>query len=223
MPKIQPEKSFLEELRKEFQPLRRKILAHPFVASVENGKASREKLKYFVKQQFHIINGDFRNLALYIAFSPTQWIRDFFLELINGESSALYNLFKLAKAVGVDAKRLESSEPDAGSLAFTNYFTRLATYGTAGEIASALIIDFEVWGENCNKLSKGLKKHYQLTSEDTRFLEGFYPINPKFYDNVMKIIGDFVTKEKERIKMRTAARLGLDYELIFWNTIHKHR
>jgi hypothetical protein len=129
----------------------------------------------------------------------------------------------LAKAVGVDAKRLESSEPDAGSLAFTNYFTRLANYGTTGEIVSDLIIDFEVWGENCNKLSKGLKKHYQLTSEDTRFLEGFYPINPKFYDNAMRIIGDFVTKEKERIKMRTAARLGLDYELIFWNTIHKHR
>jgi thiaminase len=129
----------------------------------------------------------------------------------------------LAGALGVDAEELEDSEPHAGSLAFTNYFTRLATYGTAGEIASALTIDFEVWGENCLRLSKGLKKHYKLTTEDTEFLEGFYPISPQFYDNTIKIIGDYVIKEKERKKMRVAVRLGLDYELIFWDTVERYK
>src|SRR3972149_3998174 len=149
MAKIHSARKFLEELREEFQPLRKRILTHPFVGSVEKGEASVEKLKFFVEQQFHIVNGDFRNLALYIAFSSNQWIRDFFFELIQGERSALDNLFKMAKALGIGDQELEASEPHAGSLAFTNYFTRLATYGTAGEIASAIIIDFEVWGENC--------------------------------------------------------------------------
>jgi thiaminase len=219
MAKIHSARKFLEELREEFKPLRKRILTHPFVGSVEKGKASVEKLKFFVEQQFHIVNGDFRNLALYIAFSSNQWIRDFFFELIQGERSALDNLFKMAKALGIGDQELEASEPHAGSLAFTNYFTRLATYGTEGEIASAIIIDFEVWGENCSRISKGLKKHYNLTSEDTKFLDGFYPITSQFYDKITNIIGEYTRTEKDMKKMLIATRLGLDYELMFWDTM----
>src|SRR4030067_692103 len=154
MAKIHSARKFLEELREEFQPLRKRILTHPFVGSVEKGKASVEKLKFFVEQQFHIVNGDFRNLALYIAFSSNQWI-----------------------------------------------------------------IDFEVWGENCSRISKGLKKHYNLTSEDTKFLDGFYPITSQFYDKITNIIGEYTRTEKDMKKMRIATRLGLDYELMFWDTM----
>jgi len=205
MAKIHSARKFLEELREEFQPLK--------------GKASVEKLKFFVEQQFHIVSGDFRNLALFIAFSPNQRIRDFFFELIQGERSALDNLFKMAKALGIGDQELEASEPHAGSLAFTNYFTRLATYGTEGEIASAIIIDFEVWGENCSRISKGLKRNYNFTSEDTKFLDGFYPITSQFYDKITKIIGEYARIEKDIKKMRIATRLGLDYELMFWDTM----
>ncbi len=219
MGKIQSARKFLDEVREEFQPLRKKILTHPFVGSVEKGKASVEKLRFFVEQQFHIVSGDFRNLALFIAFSSNQWIRDFFFELIHGERTALDNLFRMAKALGIGDQELDASEPHAGTLAFTNYFTRLATYGTAGEIASAIIIDFEVWGENCSRISKGLKKHYNLTSEDTEFLDGFYPISSQFYDKITKIIGEYTRTEKDMKKMRIATRLGLDYELMFWDTM----
>jgi thiaminase len=125
----------------------------------------------------------------------------------------------MAKALGIGDQELEASEPHAGSLAFTNYFTRLATYGTEGEIASAIIIDFEVWGENCSRISKGLKKHYNLTSEDTKFLDGFYPITSQFYDKITNIIGEYTRTEKDMKKMLIATRLGLDYELMFWDTM----
>ncbi len=216
-------KKFLEELREEFQPLQDRILAHPFINRVEKGKAPDSKLKFFVKQQFHIVSGDFRNIALYIAFSPDRRIRDFFFGLIQGERSALENLFKMAEALGISPRELEESEPHAGALAFTNYFTRLATQGSAGEIASAMAIDFEVWGENCGRLSKGLKKHYGLSAQDTKFLDGFYPITPQFYDDVISIIGEYAGTAGGRKKMRTAAKLGLDYELMFWDTVEGYK
>jgi thiaminase/transcriptional activator TenA len=216
-------KKFLEELKEEFQPVIKKILTHPFVDGVEKGEAPDYKLRFFVKQQFHIVSGDFRNLALYIAFSPNRRIRDFFFELIQGERSALDNLFKMAEALGVSTKELEDSEPHPGSLAFTSYFTRLAAYGTAAETACAIILDFEVWGENCSRLSIGLKKHYNLTAQDTKFLDGFYPVTPQFYDNIINIIGEYVGTAENRKKMRIAARLGLDYELMFWDTMEGHK
>lgn len=216
-------KKFLEELRGDLQPLRDRILTHPFIDRVEKGKAPNFKLKFFVKQQFHIVSGDFRNIALYIAFSLNQGIRDFFFGLIQGERNALENLFKMAEALGISVRELEDSEPHAGTLAFTSYFTRLATQGTAGEIASAIVIDFEVWGENCNRLSKGLKKHYGLSAQDTKFLDGFYPITPQFYDDIISIIGEYAATPGNRKKMRTAARLGLDYELMFWDTFEKYK
>src|SRR5574341_217799 len=111
MAKIHSARKFLEELREEFQPLRKKILTHPFVGSVEKGKAYVEKLKFFTEQQFHIVSGDFRNLALFTAFSSNQWTRDFFFELILGERSALDNLFKMAKALGIGGRELGASEP----------------------------------------------------------------------------------------------------------------
>ena len=91
-----PHPTYIDNLRKEFRPLRRKILSHPFVISVEKGKAPIRKLKFFTIQQFHIIHGDLRNIGLYISLSPEPWIRDFFLELIQGERFALANLFILA-------------------------------------------------------------------------------------------------------------------------------
>ncbi|HEX3037033.1 MAG TPA: hypothetical protein VHT73_18265 [Thermodesulfobacteriota bacterium] len=216
-------KKFLDGLREEFQPLLEKILTHPFINRVEKGKAPDYKLRFFIEQQFHIVSGDFRNIALYIAFSPSQRIRDFFFGLIQGEHNALENLFRMAEALDITVRELEDSEPDAGALAFTNYFTRLATYGTAGEIASAMVVDFEAWGENCSRLSKGLKKHYGLSAEDTKFLDGFYPITPQFYDDVISIIREYAGTAGNRKKMRTAVRLGLDYELMFWDTMEKYK
>jgi len=214
---------FLNSLRKEFKTLRKEILSHPFIASIERGKAPVEKLKFFTEQQYHIINGDLRNLALYIAISPEQWIREFFIELIQGECTALANLYKMADAMGVTKGELEASEPDARTLAFTNYFTRLGAYGTLGEISAAILLDFECWGENCFRLSKGLKKHYGLTHEDTKFLDAFYPISNQFYKNIIRIIREFAGSSEDRNRIKTAVRLGLDYELMFWDTINNHK
>ncbi len=217
-----PNYRYLDDLRKEFRSLRRKILSHPFVISVEKGKAPIKKLKFFTIQQFHIIHGDLRNIGLYISLSPEPWIRDFFLELIQGERVALANLFILAKRFDIKKKELANSEPHAYTLAFTNYFTRLAIYGTLGEICGSLIMDFECWGENCYRLSKGLKKNYGFSAEDTKFLDSFYPIPDQFYDTIIKIMKEFSNPAINRKRIKTAVRLGLDYELMFWDTINAH-
>lgn len=213
---------YLEDIRKEFHPLRKNILSHPFVKGFERGIFPLEKLRFFAKQQFHIINGDLRNLALYVALSPEQWIRNFFIDLIQEERIALENLFKFAGALKLSIKELKYSEPHSYCLAFTNYFTRLATYGTLGEIAASILLDFECWGENCNRLSKALKKLYGLSPDETKFLDGFYPIPKEFYETIIKIIGKHSLTSEDRKRIRTAVRLALEYELMFWDSVNNH-
>lgn len=213
---------YLEDIRKEFHPLRKNILSHPFVKGFERGIIPLEKLRFFAVQQFHIINGDLRNLALYVALSSEQWISDFFIDLIQGERMALENLFKFAGALKLSIKELKDSDPHSHCLAFTNYFTRLATYGTLGEIAASILLDFECWGENCNSLSNALNKRYGLSPDETKFLDGFYPIPKEFYETIIKIIGKQSQTSEDRKRIRTAVRLALEYELMFWNSVNKH-
>lgn len=216
----QSAEEFISGLAKDFGPLTRKILSHPFIREAEAGKLSKQKLQRFVKEQYHIILGDFRNLALYLATAPELWIQDFFLVMVNAERSAYEHLLQLGKALGV-TEDMRNSDPLPGALAFTSFFTRLASHGSHGQVASAIVLDLEVWGENCRKLSDALKKNYGLTSEDTGFLDAFHPVSLEFKARAMKIVEHYLPRPKEEKNMRIACRLALEYELMFWDAVYQ--
>jgi len=202
------------------EPLTKRILGHAFIGEAKEGRLSREKLRRFVKEQYHIITGDFRNLALYTAFAPEMWIQDFFLAILNAERKAYDNLVILGKALGVGLEEMARSEPMPGALAFTNYFTRLATHGSIGQVASALVLDLDVWGANCHALSEALRGRYSLRREDTAFLDAFHPVPEDFRERAAKVIEYYLVKQGEEGKMRESARLALEYELMFWDTVY---
>ncbi len=212
--------SFVQSLARELEPLARRILDHAFIKDAEAGRLGREKLRQFVKEQYHIITGDFRNLALYTAFAPEMWIQDFFLGVLNAERKAYDNLIRLGKAFDVSLDEMIRAEPTPGAFAFTNYFTRLATHGSIGQVASAMVLDLDVWGTNCHRLSEALRKRYGLKADDTGYLDAFYPIPPEFRDHGIRIIECYLKEEGEERKMRESARLTLEYELMFWDTVH---
>ena len=55
---------FVDTLTRKFSSVVYKILHHPYLLSVEGKKLSRENLKVFVCEQYHIISNDKRNFAL---------------------------------------------------------------------------------------------------------------------------------------------------------------
>jgi hypothetical protein len=96
-----------------------------------------------------------------------------------------------------------------------------AIYGLDVEILTAVLVDFPVWGANCGKMSSALKKNYDYSSNSCIFLDKFAtPLPEHFVNQSNELIKNALpTYEKE---MRRAARLILDYELSFWNTIYKY-
>lgn len=211
---------FIAELIAELDPMRNIIREHPFVAEVERGSFPKEKLRYFVIDQYYIINGDLRNDALLILRSPNDWIRDFFIEAVKGERTVLGFLPALAEAVGIEEKELPQTEPSVLGLAFTNFFASLALYGNPGETASAMTLDFDVWGENCHRMAQALKKHYGFSPEQVKFLDFFYPVSTEFKEATALMMEEYGKTSEEKQRLRRAARLAVEYELLFWDAAY---
>lgn len=197
------------------------ILKHPYILALENKEINKDKLELFVFEQYHIIKNDRRNFALMISKASSDTAAKLFLDCLSAEGEALDTLDIMAKELGVSVNGIESYEPLAGCNAYTNYLTRLAVYGSDAEILTALLIDFPIWGDNCGKMSSALKKNYGYTDSSCVFLDKF----------AAPLSEDFVSKSNDLVKsalpiyekkMSRAARLTLEYELSFWDTIYNY-
>ncbi|PWU81239.1 MAG: hypothetical protein DLM72_08060 [Candidatus Nitrosopolaris wilkensis] len=89
------------------------------------------------------------------------------------------------------------------------------------EILTALLIDLPVWGANCSKISSILKKNYGFSEKSCIFLDKLACPLPEMFVNKSKELIEIAILEREKY-LQTAARLILDYELCFWDTIYKH-
>lgn len=197
------------------------ILNHSYLDALDNNKITKQKLEVFVCEQYHIISNDKRNFALMISKTSDETATKLFTTCMNTEFNALENLTLMAEGLGIDKTKIHNYEPLAGCQSYTNYLTKLAVYGLDAEILAALLVDFPVWGSNCSKMSSALKKNYGFTVNSCLFLDKFAsPLQEEFVNDSSKLIDSVLPKyEKE---MYTAAKLILDYELSFWDTIYKY-
>ena len=209
--------NFVESITRRFSFVVDKILHHPYLLYVEN-QSSKEDLKVFVCEQYHIISNDKRNFEFVASRTPNSLSGSLFQECIAFESMALDNLFLLANELNLDTAQLKSYEPLAGCQAYTNYMTKLCLCGSEAEILVAVITDFPIWGKSCKRISIALKKNYRFTEDSCRFLDRFAaPLPEEFLKKSNEVIQSNVSTYRK--EMETTARLILDYELMFWDTL----
>jgi thiaminase len=213
--------NFVESVTRKFSFVVDKILHHPYLLYVENKKLSKEHLKVFVCEQYHIISNDKRNFAFVASRTSNTLSADLFQECLSFESLALDNLFLLANELNLDTAQLKTYGLLAGCQAYTNYLTRLCLYGSEAEILVAILTDLPIWGKNCKRISTALKKNYGFTGDCCLFLDRFAaPIPEEFLKKSNEVIESSLSTYRK--EMETAARLILDYELMFWDTIYQH-
>ena len=197
------------------------ILYHPYLDALEKNEIAKEKLKIFVCEQHYIIRNDKRNFALMISKTSDDTATKLFTTCLHVELNALENLTLMAEELDIDRTKMHNYEPLAGCQSYTNYLTKLAVYGSDAEILAALLVDFRVWGSNCGKMSSILKKNYGFTVNSCLFLDKFASsLQEEFVNESSKLIDSAFPKYEKN--MYTAARLIVDYELSFWDTIYKY-
>ena len=198
-----------------------RILNHPYISSIDNGKMPKEKINLFACEQYYIISNDRRNFAIMASRASDNTSADLFQECVKVEDRALENLYLLINELNIRKKELDFYEPIAGCQAYTNYLSKLVLHGSASLIVVAMWVDLPIWGKNCGRIGDSLKRNYEFTEESCLFFHNFAaPLSQDYLKKSNEIItSNLHINNKE---LRTAARLVLDYELLFWDTIYQY-
>jgi thiaminase len=209
----------VRQARAEAAPVEQQLLAHPYIRAIEEGRLPRDELRRFVGEQWHIISSDLRSVAQLVSRFGATPAGPFFLDVLGGERAALAALAPLAAAVGATFTDLPGYEPLAGAHAYTCYMAWLGTYGSAGEVAAAYVVNFPAWGECCGRLSAGLRARYDFALADVGFFDLFAAPPAGFEEAALAVIQEDLDRGGDSRLMLRAARLLQAYELLYWDTL----
>lgn len=209
--------ALLKEVREQLAPLNEKILNHPYLAEAEKGSLHRDKVKAFVTNQYYIISYDIKSLALMVSRATTRKEADFFKTVLDGDVAGLGLLVKLGNSLGFSVERLENDNITPEAVAYSHYLVALASFGSPGEQAMALILNLPVWGANCRRLSQALRARYGV--DETGFLDIFTSPMDEAEGEARQVMAGYLPARRE--PMKRAARLIQVYELMFWDGIYQ--
>jgi thiaminase len=210
----------VELARQDIETVADRLRHHPYVEAVEAGTLPRTALERFAGEQWHIIQSDLRSVAHLVTRYGDTSAGQFFLDTLAGERAALEALGDFGLALGKSEDDLRRYEPQAGAHAYTCYMAWLGLYGSAAEVAAAYLVNFPAWGENCGRLSHGLRRHYGMTTTDVAFFDLFAAGAPGFDASALAVIERGLQTGADPAHIRRAARLLQAYEIMYWDTLH---
>jgi thiaminase len=212
--------ALMEETRRTLRAIEAQIRRHPYLDAVEAGRLSRDDLRRFAGQQYHIIGSDLRAMALMVAKAESLETREFFWGGIQAERAALEALAAFARGLGMGPAALEAAEPIPGAFAYSAYVAWLVLFGSCAEFAGAFLVNLGAWGSNCGRMSQALKARYRLQEEAVQFFDLFSALPADFSTRALRVIQEGLDRGVDPTRISRAARLLQGYELHYWDTLH---
>ncbi len=211
----------IREIKGQIRALDDRILNHPYLARLEEGRIPREKLAAFAGQQYHIITSDLASFGRVLARHAALPSRDFFINLIRGEAAALGALFKFAGALGLGPAELEAFDPIPGGHAYTAFVAWLSFHGSDAEVAAAFLVNLPAWGANCGRMSRALRENYGFSPEQVAFFDLFARPDPAFEAEALGVVQAGLERGVSPARIARAARLLQAYELMYWDAMYQ--
>jgi thiaminase len=207
---------FVKQLRRDTEPLMRRITDHVFVRDTVNGLLPQEALVRFAEQEHHYVRGIYDYFAMCVLQAPDLDMKEWFIEVAGREVGYLGLYRNFLQALGVSAETLRASQPLPGALAATNYQFRLAGSATPGENMAAVLMIEESWAEVCRRIHQALQTQYDLPAQA---VAGF-DIPPLDVQKEETFIARFATTDEMCRLMSTAAEFALIYEAMFFDSVY---
>ncbi len=219
---------YVQRLEKKISPYIKQVANGPFVTAVMTGTFPLDGIRLVHTNHYHLIINDMGNLNLYVAKARDEEEMLFFHFMAAEEKNHLETLFLLTDGLGIERDALRNSEPNSRCLLRTNYFSRLAAYGTPGEIALGIILNFPVWAAGAKNEAIGLRKHYGMGNgvpgtdkRNTDILDRFATATKGFRESAMKIIArDLIDKRAEE-RMTLVGMWSVQFEAMVWENYYK--
>ncbi len=211
--------ALIDLIRRQNDAVARALVAHPYVRAVEEGRVPGEALRMFAGEQYAIIDSDLRSVAHLVSRFSGAHTRPYFLGVLTGEEAALSAIVDFAAALGMTEHDLREYEPRPGAHAYTCYMAWLGLFGSEAEVATAYLVNFPAWGENCGRLSRALRDRYGMGPAATRFFDQFAAVAPDFEKESLAVIQHGLDRGIPLRAVHRAARLLQAYEVMYWDTL----
>jgi thiaminase len=193
--------------------------ANRFVDLLETGDLPQERLVWLAGEEYRIVSSDRRSFALLAARFPDSPAGELFLGLAQGEGQALALLGDFAAALGESEKNLSAYEPKPFAQAYPAYLAQRAAFGTASEVALAMLANLEEWGAYCARVAQALRARYGFADTAVGFFEFFAASPPGFEERALAVIADGLSNGDDPVEAARAARLLHAYETAFWDAL----
>ncbi|WP_165495050.1 transcriptional regulator [Actinomadura roseirufa] len=190
-----------------------------FLDLLEAGRLPRERLVWLAGEEYRIVRSDRRSFALLAARFPDSPAGDLFLALAQGEGEALRLLGRFAEALGESEKNLSVYEPRPFAQAYPAYLAQRAAFGTAAEVALAMLANLEEWGGFCGRAAAALRAHYGFDEESVGFFSFFAESPPGFEEQALAVVAAGLAAGEDPREIARAARLLHAYETAFWDAL----
>ena len=132
--------SFADDIELRALPLRRAILAHPFITGVGDGTLDAAKFRYYVMQDYVYLIDYSRVLALAAARAPDLETMGWFAGLLDETLNTEMELHRgYCAEFGITRPELEATEAAPATLAYTSFLLKVAHQGSFGELVASLL------------------------------------------------------------------------------------
>lgn len=209
----------VDAIRKDLRPLEQRIIQHPYLAALEEGRIPRDKLALFVGEQHRIIESDLRSIALLISRCSMPRTRRYLQELLNGEDSAFGALHTLAHALELNEGWLQAYPPSPEAQSYTHFLSYLAVSGSPAELAAAFLVNLPTWGANCGRMAAALQSQYSIAKDSVAFLDFYAESQSDVEQTILRVIQQGLDTGVEARHISTAARFLQSYEVAFWDSL----
>ena len=131
---------FADDIELEALPIRRAILAHPFVSGVGDGTLDVARFKHYVLQDYAYLIDYSRVLALAAARAPDLETMGWFARLLDETLNVEMDLHRSYCAeFGITPEELAATVAAPTTVAYTGYLLQVAHQGSFAELVASLL------------------------------------------------------------------------------------
>jgi thiaminase/transcriptional activator TenA len=214
---------FSDGLRQEADHLWQKILTHPFLRELGEGRLPLDVFRFYMKQDYVYLLEFSRCLGIAAAKAEDRETMRTFAALLNASLTIeVAMLEQLGEEIGITSNELQASEPAPTNVAYTRHLVSVAYGGTVGELMAAMLPC--MW--SYQEIGEKLVTQSTLT-RNAVYTEWCATYQTKEYIELVswyrRLVDDLASQSGSQVrkKMRVHFILSSRYEYFFWDMAYR--
>lgn len=190
-----------------------------FLEVLEQGRMPGERLRWLAGELYHLVSSDRRSFALIASRFPAAPAGDLYLAMAEGEGQALALLGDFATALGMGHEELRAYAPRPLAQAYPAYLVRSALFGTASDLALALLANVRESTATYVRVADALVARYGIEERALEHFRYFADTPRELLEQATATLAEGLAGGDDPVAAVRCARTVHALETVFWNCL----